>query len=232
MTRATVPCTDIADRAGEVRKRIAAAAARAGRDPSEVTLIAISKTRPVEDVVAAFAAGVCHFGENYVQEGAPKLAAARSLVGDTGRTLVRHFVGHLQSNKARAAADAFEVFHGIDSPNLLRVLGHHATRRLDVFIQVNLAGEASKGGVSPAGLPELVDLARAAENIELLGLMLIPPAGDMDESRRLFGQLRELAHRHGLRHLSMGMTDDFEAAVEEGATFVRVGRAVFGERDS
>ena len=217
-------------RVAEVSARIEAACARSGRDPASVTLIAATKTRPASDVVDAYRAGIRHFGENYVQEGAAKFAEAATLLGSPAAApFTRHFIGHLQRNKVNAAADAFDVFHGIDSARQLEALGHRATRKLQVFLQVNLAGEASKAGAAPSQVDALVARARQL-NLVVLGLMTIPPPAPPEATRPWFRQLRELARANGLPDLSMGMTGDFEVAIEEGATHVRVGRGLFGER--
>jgi pyridoxal phosphate enzyme (YggS family) len=225
---ASAGVASIAAAVARVRERVAAACARAGRDPAGVTLIAASKTRTAEEIVEACAAGIEDFGENYVQEGAAKFRRVAELA--PGITVRRHLIGHLQRNKVNAALEAFDVLHGVDSERLLLALSHRATRAVPVFIEVNLAGEPTKSGAAPGEVGPLVARAAELENVRLLGLMAIPPASPPAEARRWFGQLRELAHAHGLRHLSMGMTDDFEIAIEEGATHIRVGRAIFGER--
>lgn len=222
----SAPATELAARLARLRERIAAACERAGRDPAAVTLVAVSKGHSAEAVRAAFEAGVAHFGENRAQEALPKIAAARE-VGVDARW---HFVGTLQSNKARAVAGAFEAIHSVDSARLLARLDATAPAPRDVFLQVNVAGEEAKGGV-PQWLGALVEAARAAENLRLRGLMTIAPLSrDAEEARPAFRALRELADHFALPDLSMGMTNDLDAAVEEGATFVRAGRALFGER--
>jgi PLP dependent protein len=227
---APAPPAAIAEGVREVRERIAAACARAGRHPDAVTLVAVTKTRTAAEVAAAVQAGVTDIGENYVQEGAAKLADVAALAG--GRAFRRHFIGRLQRNKVRAALEAFDVFHGVDSAALLEAMARHAgERRVPVFLQVNLSNEPTKGGVAVQEVRALVERARTLHGIELLGVMTVPPpAATSGEARPWFRQLRELAQEHGLGHLSMGMTDDFEVAIEEGATHVRVGRAIFGER--
>jgi hypothetical protein len=202
---------------------VEAAARRAGRDASSVTLVAVTKTRPLDDVLAAYAAGVRHFGENRVQEAEAKFP---QLPGDT----VKHLVGELQSNKANKAARVADVLHAVDSADIARRLARAAEnegRRLAVYVEVNTGGEVTKAGVSPGGAPALVDAVRALPELDLLGLMAIPPPGD---TRPHFVALRSLAATLGLTGLSMGMSDDFEAAIEEGATVVRVGTALFGSR--
>ena len=210
-----------------VRERIARVCQRAGRGPGTVTLVAISKGQPVEAVRAANAAGLRHFGENRIQEAVPKIEAAKN----AGVEATWHLVGHLQSNQAKVAASAFDVIHSVDSAKLLARLDGAAPAPRDVLLQVNVAAEAQKQGVTPNEVAGLVEAAREAANLRLRGLMTIAPiAGDPEDVRPVFRELRELAERFELPELSMGMTDDFEVAIEEGATLVRVGRAIFGER--
>ena len=212
-----------------VRERIAGACERAGRDPASVTLVAVSKGQPAAAIAAAREAGIRHFGENRIQEAVPKIEEATA----TGVEATWHLVGHLQSNKAKAAANAFDVIHSVDSARLLRRLDAAAPAPRDVLLQVNVADEPQKEGVSPDEVEELAAAARAAANLRLRGLMTIAPiAGDPEDVRPVFRSLRLLAERFQLPALSMGMTDDFEVAIEEGATLVRVGRAIFGERRS
>ena len=222
----------MAARVAEVRARVAAACERAGRDTAEVTLIAASKWQPVEAMLAASEAGITDFGENYVQEAAAKVRelAARPGPADLPRF---HLIGHLQSNKAQGAIDACDVVHSVDSVRLAAALERAAHGgKKPVFIQVNLAAEESKGGVLAADVPSLVARVRESPSLALLGLMTLPPAGPPEDARAWFRALKQLAVEHGLEGLSMGMTDDFEVAIEEGATHIRVGRAIFGERRS
>jgi len=210
-----------------VRERIARACQRAGRDPDSVTLIAVSKGQPVEAVRAAYAAGLRHFGENRIQEAAPKIEAAKA----AGVEATWHLVGHLQSNKAKAAAADFDIIHSVDSAKLLARLDGAAPAPRDVLLQVNVAAEPQKQGIAPGEVEALVEAAGEAANLRLRGLMTIAPiAADPEDVRPVFHELRELAERFELPDLSMGMTDDFEVAIAEGATLVRVGRAIFGER--
>jgi pyridoxal phosphate enzyme (YggS family) len=226
---------DIAARLAAIRARIAAAAARAGRDPGEVTLVGASKQQPIEALHAAHAAGLRCFGENRVQEGAtkqPRLPA----------DIEWHLLGPLQSNKVRAAASIFDVFHAIDRVKIARALDAEATglgRPLIGLLEVNLGGESSKHGFDPATLADEAATLVTCRNLRLAGLMAIPPpADDPEGSRRWFRRLRELrdelarrlAWPHPFTALSMGMSDDFEVAVEEGATHVRVGTLLFGSR--
>ena len=217
-----------------VRERIAQAASRAGRQAESVTLIGVSKTQPAARVQEAVAAGLLELGENRVQEARDKIPA----VGPGPRW---HLVGHLQGNKAGQAARLFDAVHSIDSVDLLGRLDRAAAaagRRLTGFVQVALAGEAQKSGVAPEGLDAVLDAAEGCEGIEVRGLMLLPPLDeDPERSRPWFRRLRAMAGEARARHprlrledLSMGMSEDFEVAIEEGATHVRVGRALFGAR--
>jgi pyridoxal phosphate enzyme (YggS family) len=217
-----------------IRERIAQAARRAGRDAAETTLVAVSKTFPAEAIRGAYEVGLRHFGENRVQEWESK----RPALGDLEATW--HLIGHLQSNKARRAASLFSRIDSVDSAGLAEKLDAAATaegKRLPVLIEVHLGGEATKSGVSEADLPALVQSVASLRNLELLGLMTIPPFFDEAERvRPFFRKLRELRDRLNqqrpapLHVLSMGMSHDFEIAIEEGATEVRIGSALFGER--
>jgi pyridoxal phosphate enzyme (YggS family) len=233
----------IADRLTEIRERIASAARSAGRDPSTVRLVAVSKTFPVESVVEAHAAGHRDFGENRVQEALQKIDSALQKVPRSADQSIRwHLLGHLQTNKARKAASAFAVIQAVDSVELIQKLdqaavdSHHAP---ELLIQVDLAGEATKFGVAPAEMPRLFDAAAACRAARVVGLMTLPPAPETPEdSRGWFRQLRELRDNWQasgvpaamLGELSMGMSGDFDVAVQEGATIVRVGTAIFGSR--
>jgi len=225
----------IADRLADVRARIARAAGRAGRDPEAVTLVAVSKTFPADAVRDASLAGQIDFGENKVQEALAKMEATRD------RSIRWHLVGHLQSNKAKKAAQ-FDVIHSIDSASLLSRVDDAALaagRRPELLVQVDLAGETTKFGAVEGELPAIFEAARAARAVRAIGLMLIPPAVDDPEAARpFFRRLRDVRDRllargvdgSMLRALSMGMSHDFEVAIEEGATLVRVGTAIFGAR--
>jgi pyridoxal phosphate enzyme (YggS family) len=227
----------IADRVTAVRERIARAAERASRPPGEVTLVAVTKTHPEEAVRAAFAAGVRDFGENRVQEAEPKVAATADLAA---LGLCWHLVGHLQSNKARKAVALFGCVQSVDSLELGRRLariGVETARPLRALVQVDLAGEETKFGLREAELLPTLEALQGAPGLVVQGLMVLPPySEDADQTRPYFRRLRSLRDRAeaaGLlagRELSMGMSHDFEAAVEEGATMVRVGTAIFGER--
>ena len=227
----------IADNLAQVRSRIDAAARRAGRNPAEITLVAVSKTFDADHVRAAWEAGQRDFGENKVQEAERKIAATTTLTGARW-----HLIGHLQSNKVRKAAAPFAMIHSVDSLDLLKRLDAAASEAgatPEVLLQADLAEEATKHG---AGEQDIGGLARAAVEsraVKLAGLMLLPPWNENQEvTRPWFVQLRRLRDRltadgipaESLKHLSMGMSHDFEAAVEEGATLVRVGTAIFGRR--
>jgi pyridoxal phosphate enzyme (YggS family) len=208
-----------------VRNRIALAAERSGRAPDAVTLIAVSKTWPAAAVRDVLAAGVADFGENRVQEG---VAKAEELDGEAIRW---HLIGHLQTNKARAALGTFAILHAVDSERLLRAIAAAASAPARIMIEVNVAEEPSKFGVTPPEVASLLKVAAALPQIDVRGLMTVAPhVDDAELVRPVFRGLRELAEANGLRELSMGMTNDYEVAIEEGATFVRVGRAIFGER--
>lgn len=226
----------VADRLAHVRARIDAAARSAGRNPSSVRLVAISKTLPLSAIREAYAAGQRDFGENRVQEALSKIAAG------TDMAIRWHLVGHLQTNKARKAGPAFAVMHGIDSVDLLHKLDAAAAEAgttPDLLIQVDLAGEATKHGVPPDEVPPLFEAAAGCRAARVTGLMTVPPRpDDAEDARPYFARLRAL--RDGwrnagvpdsmLRELSMGMSGDFEVAIQEGSTMVRVGTAIFGSR--
>jgi len=205
----------IAENLAAVEARISAACVRAGRKRSEVTLVAVSKTFPAERVTEAIAAGVTHIGENRVQEARDK----KPLVHGSARW---HLIGHLQSNKAKDAVRIFDVIETVDSVELAQKVA-----ACDVLLQVNIGDEPQKSGIAPADVESVVKQIHSIGGIRLVGLMAIPPIGD---SRPYFRRLRQLRDQVGLQHLSMGMSEDFEAAIEEGSTMVRIGRAIFGPR--
>ena len=226
----------IADRLTEVRSRVAAAARSAGRDPSSIRLIAVSKTVPIDLIREAWHAGQRDFGENRVQEGLQKIATSADL------EIRWHLLGHLQTNKARKAAAAFASIQSVDSVELLHKLDHAAgegEHRPELLVQVDLAGETTKFGAAPRDVPRLLEAAGRLQAARVVGLMTLPPAPDMPEDARpWFKRLRGLRDEwlaagvpgSMLRELSMGMSGDFEVAIEEGATMVRVGTAIFGSR--
>jgi PLP dependent protein len=210
-----------------VHERVARACERAGRRPDDVLLIAVSKTVEIERIRLAVTAGVRALGENRVQEAKEKVAGL-------GRPVPWHLIGSLQTNKARDAVELFDWIHSVDREELARELdrrAHQRERRVKILVQVNVGEEPQKGGVHPAELKGLLESLTALPNLEVRGLMCIPPAAETaDASRPWFKRLRELRDAAGLEHCSMGMSGDFEVAIEEGATMVRVGTAIFGPR--
>jgi hypothetical protein len=206
-----------------VRERVARAAQRAGRRPEDILLIGVSKTVPAERVREAIAAGLPALGENRVQEAKEKIRVL-------GRPVPWHLIGHLQTNKVKDALDLFDVIQSVDRPALAAELARRARRPVDVLVEVNLAGEPAKSGFAPAEVKPAVDALAALPGLRVRGLMAIPPAAAAEQTRPWFRTLRELRDAAGLPELSMGMSADFEVAIEEGATMVRVGTAIFGER--
>jgi len=224
---------EIGKNLSQVRERMERAATRTGRDPGEIRLIAVSKTVPIERIKEAIAAGAMIFGENYVQE-------ARHKIEEIGRTGIQwHFIGHLQTNKAKYAVKLFDLIHSVDSIKVARALDTRAAAEgkvMDCLIEANISQEESKFGITSEHTLTLAQEMTKLKNISLKGLMTMPPYFDDPESSRPYfialRQLKEVMAREGipLSELSMGMTTDFEVAIEEGATIVRVGRAIFGER--
>jgi len=215
----------LAQNLAAVRARIGRAAEKAGRDPAEILLLAVTKVFPADAIRAAWELGLREFGENYVQEFEGKAPLVSDLSGARF-----HLIGHLQSNKSARAAELFQVLQTVDSAKLARRLDS-AGRPLDVMIEVKLSQEDAKSGVSPQELPEVVQAVRGSKNLRLRGLMTMPPwSEDPEAPRPIFRRLRELAQQHGLTELSMGMSNDLETAIEEGSTCVRVGTALFGKR--
>jgi PLP dependent protein len=213
------------ERLAAVRARMARAAERARRDPASIMLLAVTKIFPASVIQEAYALGLREFGENYVQEFEEKASAVRGLAGARF-----HLIGHLQSNKSKKAAELFDTIQTVDAPKLARRL-NESGRALDVMLEVKLSSEDAKSGAAPEELPELIAAVRACPNLHLLGLMTMPPWSDDPEAARpYFRRLRELGERHQLTQLSMGMSHDIEAAIEEGSTCVRVGTALFGKR--
>jgi pyridoxal phosphate enzyme (YggS family) len=229
-----------------VRERIARAAEGAGRDQAGITLLAVTKIFPAAAIQEAYGLGLREFGENYVQEFEGKAPQVGGLAGARF-----HLIGHLQSNKSKKAVELFRVIQTVDSARLARRLNEALVRpgppvsdlaigpssesplnaMLDVMLEVKLSGEDAKSGAEPAELPALIEAVRACQNLRLTGLMTMPPwSDDSEASRPYFRRLRELAEQHGLTGLSMGMSHDLETAIEEGATCVRVGTALFGKR--
>jgi pyridoxal phosphate enzyme (YggS family) len=218
------------ERLNQVEERIQKAVARAGRSRESVTLVAVSKKFPPDVLREAYALGLRVFGENYVQEFEQKRPALDDLAGAQ-----YHLIGHLQSNKTRVAADLFQVVETVDSEKLARRLDGHVAEAgrptLEVMIEVKLSHEEAKHGCDPEHLASLVTVIRACPHLQLTGLMTMPPwDDDPEKTRPYFRKLAALAREHGLAKLSMGMSHDFEAAIEEGATLIRVGTALFGPR--
>ncbi len=225
----------VADNLSAVQERIAKAAARAGRDPERITLVAVTKTVPVECIREAIDAGQRVFGENRVQEAQVKIEAL-------GRDVQWHLIGHLQRNKVKFVSDLFDLIHSVDSLRLAQDIDAHAARHdvvIPVLIQVNIGDETTKSGVAAAELVALVQQVAALPHVAVRGLMCVPPAVEVAEhARPYFVVLRSLAEQIVREHipsvamaeLSMGMSHDFEVAIEEGATMVRVGSAIFGPR--
>ena len=240
MTEAAESSDGLRARLAEVRSRVGRSAQLAGRDPSEVALIAVSKTHPAELIARAVAAGLRDLGENRVQEAEAKAVEVARLAGSRPRW---HLIGPLQSNKARRAVRLFDVIHTADSAELVarleRLCEEEGRDELPVLVQLSLAGEPTKSGATEVELPTLVEKFEACARVRLTGLMTMPPFfEDAEQARPYFRRLRELrdelreggAFRGGAGELSMGMSHDFEVAIEEGATMVRVGAAIFGER--
>lgn len=219
----------IAENLSRVRARIEEACRRAGRAPDEVTLVGVTKTVSVDAVAEAYEAGLRDMGENRVQEAQSKIEALAA----RGVRPRWHLIGHLQTNKAKTAIGLFDILHSVDSLRLARTLSRQTGEQVPVLLEVNVAQEASKFGFAPDDLPRAFSDIAALPNIEVRGLMTVAPQSDHPErARAVFRRLREFGDALGLAELSMGMTDDFEVAIEEGATVVRVGRAIFGPRQS
>jgi PLP dependent protein len=229
----------IAQNVGEIRRRIAASAIRSGRDPEQITLMAVSKTFPPDSIREAYHAGLRVFGENWVQEFSQKAGILADLVD-----IEWHMIGHLQTNKAARASELFTAVDSVDSLRLAEKLNSSAQqvgKKLSAFIEINVGGEAAKSGISSESheLDEILQAAPNLQHLEFRGLMTIPPFfDDPQEARPYFRKLRELHDRTASRNLSnvsmevisMGMSHDFEVAIEEGSTCVRIGTAIFGER--
>lgn len=217
---------EIRDNLAEVEQRIAAACARAGRRREDVLLIAVTKTFPASDVDHAVAGGITAVGENRVQEARDKSPAVTA-------SPRWHLIGHLQSNKAKDAVRLFDVIQTIGSVEMAEKVGRAADaagKRQEVLLQVNIGREAQKSGADPEEVADLARRVSAIDSLQLSGMMAIPPLGTSEDVRPYFRALRDLRDDLGLKELSMGMTDDFETAIEEGATMIRVGRAIFGAR--
>jgi len=216
----------VAYRIEEVRRRIASACQRSGRAPEEITLIAVTKGSAARAIREAYAAGIRHFGENRVQEAQGKIPVLPELQGVTW-----HMIGHLQTNKVKTAIGLFDIIHSVDSLHLAEEISRRAPHTVPAFLEANVAGESSKFGMSLREISERYESIAALPKLEVRGLMTVAPiAAGGAQVRAVFRRLRETARGLGIRQLSMGMTEDFEAAIEEGATHIRIGRAIFGER--
>ena len=212
-----------------VQRRIIAACRRSKRAPDEVTLIAVTKSVNLSDLEAAFNLGIRHFGENRVQEAAPKIHASDSFKPRP----IWHMIGHLQSNKVKSALHLFDVIQSIDSLHLAELIQKSPFPNKPVLLEVNVAGEKTKSGFSLYDIEDTLRNTQILKELTVKGLMTVAPlVENPEEVRSVFHKLRDLRDRFSLEHLSMGMTNDFEVAIEEGATMVRIGRAIFGERRS
>jgi PLP dependent protein len=215
----------LADRLASLRRRIAHAAISAGRAPNSVTLVAVSKTVSIQSIREAYDLGLRDFGESRLQEALPKI---EQLPAD----IRWHFIGHLQSNKARRVAQSFPILHSVENERQLDEIEKQPAS-VEAFVQVNLAGEAQKSGLSPQTLDNFLSYAANCHRVRIAGLMTINPADSSDEeARMLFRKLADMAKERGLNGLSMGMSSDFETAIAYGATHVRVGSLLFGDRNS
>ncbi len=223
--RVRIEGVDIEANIREVQRRIARACERSHRSPGEITLVVVTKEVGISAIRAAFDCGLRDFGENRVQEAEDKIGQLSDLKPD----VTWHMVGHLQSNKAKTAVELFDIIHSVDSVKLAEILSRRAEKTLPVLLQVNVSGEATKSGFAVNEIAVVVGEVRQLPNLRLVGLMTIAPLV-AEEVRPVFRKLRELRDSLRLEHLSMGMTDDFEVAIEEGATMLRIGRAIFGNR--
>ena len=226
----------IADNIASIQERISKSALRAGRDPAEIRLVAVSKTVSAESIQEAIAAGVTILGENYMQE-------ARNKIARIEKQVEWHFIGHLQSNKAKYAVDLFSMIQSVDRLSLAEELDQEANKRgkiVPVLIQVNISGEESKSGIDPQETLQLLERIAALQHLAVQGLMTMPPwFEDPEDARPYFSAMRKLREKLSrekipgvaLQELSMGMSGDFEVAIEEGATLVRIGTAIFGPRN-
>jgi pyridoxal phosphate enzyme (YggS family) len=222
-----VVATDITDNIKVLRERVFQACQQVGRSPDEVTIVAVTKNIEPPAIATAFELGIRHFGENRVQEAVEKIKQLSQLKPRPAW----HMVGHLQGNKVKVAVEVFDVVHSVDYIRLAEAISHRTGKIMPILLQVNVSGEASKGGFSMAEVEPALEAISYLPRLEAKGLMTIAPmVTDAEEVRPIFQKLYSLRNSFGLEHLSMGMTDDFEVAIEEGATMVRIGRAIFGER--
>jgi pyridoxal phosphate enzyme (YggS family) len=218
---------DIEANVREVQRHITQACERSHRSPDEITLVAVTKGVEALAIKAAYDCGIRDFGENRVQEAEGKIGQLSDFKPD----VTWHMVGHLQSNKAKAAVELFDIIHSVDSIKLAEILSRRAEKNMPILLQVNVSGEVSKSGFAAGEIARIIEEVRQLSNLKVVGLMTIAPlTADPEEVRPVFRKLRELRDSLGLEHLSMGMTDDFEVAIEEGATMLRIGRAIFSDR--
>jgi pyridoxal phosphate enzyme (YggS family) len=216
---------DVRENCHRVLDRMNDAAVRSGRTPSSVRLIAVTKTVPVERIREACECGIANLGENRLQEALSKIPVLADL------PVSWHFIGHLQSNKAKKVIETFSWVQSVDRLELAEKLNQYATAKLPVLVEVNVGNEDSKSGIAEASLPHLLDSLKACTQLDVRGFMAIPPFHEnADDSRPYFARLRGMKEKFGLAELSMGMSQDFEVAIEEGATMIRVGTALFGAR--
>ena len=224
-----VVAMDIRANIEQVSERIALACQRVSRSPGEVTMVAVTKTVDPSAITVACELGIKHFGENRIQEAVGKIGQLSWLEPRP----TWHMVGHLQTNKAKVAVEIFDIIHSIDSVRLAEVISRRTQRTMPILLEVNVSSEATKSGFSVAELEPALEAISRLPRLEIKGLMTIAPiASEAEQVRPVFRKLRLLRDSFGLEHLSMGMTDDFEVAIEEGATLVRIGRAIFGERET
>ena len=220
---------DIGANIEEVKERIIKACQQVGRSPNEVTVVAVTKTVEPSAIKVAYELGIRHFGENRVQEAVEKIGQLSGLKPHP----TWHMVGHLQTNKAKVAVEIFDIIHSVDSIRLAEAISQRTQGTLPILLEVNVSGEASKSGFSLTEIEPALEAISRLPGLEVRGLMTIAPmVADAEQVRLVFRKLRLLRDSFGLKHLSMGMTDDFEVAIEEGATLVRIGRAIFGEREA
>ncbi len=217
------------EKINNVKLEIVKTAKKKERDPFKIKLVAVTKTVPHHIVSEAINLGLTDIGESYIQEAAEKFSLIKNL-----KKATKHFVGHLQSNKAKKSVQLFDVIHSVDSKKLARKLSHYCieyNKIIDVFIEVNLSKEEGKFGVKEEELKELIDEIKNLKNLNLIGLMTIAPEIEPELTRPYFRRLNQLAKKYNLTELSIGMTNDYKVAIEEGATYVRIGTAIFGKRE-
>lgn len=218
----------IADNIQKIRSGISKACERSNRNPDDVLLIAVTKYTSKEAIIAAYNSGIVNFGENRIQDARDKILSLSTIIRPTW-----HMIGHLQTNKAKLATELFSYIHGVDSVKLAEDLNHHTSNKLKILIQVNISQEPTKSGCSIDEYTSTIDKICKLPNLDILGLMTIAPiVTNPEEARPVFHKLRELSECYNFKHLSMGMTDDFEVAIEEGATMVRIGRAIFERNET